>query len=131
MDHPQSPGTGRSHPARQAVEGIFWLPWCLACDDDALFLLKVHGSSMIDAEIIDGDWAVVRQRPVAESGEIVAAVIDQEITIKRFKRINNQIWLMPENLAYIPIPGNEATILGKVVAVLRRFLLAVQAGSVS
>jgi repressor LexA len=125
MDHPQSMGTAQSHPARQAVGNIFRLPRHLV-GDDALFLLKVHGSSMIDAEIIDGDWAVVRQRPVAESGEIVAAVIDQEVTIKRFKRINSQIWLMPENLAYIPVPGNEATILGNVVAVLRRSLLPTQ-----
>jgi Peptidase S24-like len=66
---------------------------------------------------------VVRQRPVAESGDIVAAVIDEKVTIKRFKRIKSQIWLMPENLAHIPVPGNEAIILGKVVAVLRRSLL--------
>jgi repressor LexA len=121
MDHRQSTGVDQSHPARQTVENIFRLPWCLV-GDDTLFLLKVHGSSMIDAQIRDGDWAVVRQRPVAESDEIVAAVIDQEVTIKRFKRINNQIWLMPENLAHIPVPGNEATILGNVVAVLRQSL---------
>jgi repressor LexA len=123
MDYPQSTGPDPSPPVHQTVADIFRLPRRLVGDDDALFLLKMYGSSMIDAEIIDGDWAIVRQRPVAESGEIVAAVIDQEVTIKRFKRINKQIWLMPENLAHIPVPGNEATILGKVVAVLRWSLL--------
>ncbi len=121
MDQPSSTRADQSYLAQRSVEEIE-LPRRLV-GDDSLFLLRVHGSSMVDAEIIDGDWAVVRQRPFAASGEIVAAVIDQEVTIKRFKRVNKQVWLMPENLAHIPVPGNEAVILGQVVALLRRFLL--------
>jgi repressor LexA len=121
MDQPSSTRADQSYLAQQSVEEIE-LPGRLV-GDDSLFLLRVHGSSMVDAEIIDGDWAVVRQRSFAASGEIVAAVIDQEVTIKRFKRVSKQVWLMPESLAHIPVPGNEAIILGQVVALLRRFLL--------
>jgi repressor LexA len=121
MDQPGSTRADQSYLARRSVEEIE-LPRRLV-GDDSLFLLRVDGSSMTDAEINDGDWAVVRQRPFAESGEIVAAVIDQEVTIKRLKRVNKQIWLMPENLGHIPVPGNEAVILGRVVALLRRYLL--------
>jgi repressor LexA len=63
---------------------------------------------------------VVRQQPVAENGDIVAAMIENEATVKTFKRAGGHIWLMPHNPAYAPIPGEEATILGRVVAVLRR-----------
>jgi SOS regulatory protein LexA len=121
MDQQNSTRADHSYLARQSVEEIR-LPGRLI-GYDSLFLLRMHGSSMVDAEINDGDWAVIRQRSFAESGEIVAAIIDQEVTIKRFKRVNKQIWLMPENLANIPVPGNEAVILGQVVALLRRFLL--------
>jgi repressor LexA len=75
---------------------------------------------MINAAIADGDWVVVRQQPVAESGDIVAAMIEGEATVKTFKRSDGHVWLMPHNPAYTPIPGDAATILGKVVAVLRR-----------
>ena len=76
---------------------------------------------MINAAIADGDWVVVRQQPVAENGDIVAAMIDGEATVKTFKRSDDgNIWLMPHNPAYTPIPGDDAEILGKVVAVLRR-----------
>lgn len=105
--------------AKQSIEEIFVLPRHLV-GEGTLFLLKVSGDSMIDAAIADGDWAVVRQQPVAENGEIVAAMIDGEATVKTFKRSDNRIWLTPQNPAYTPIPGDEATILGKVVAVLRR-----------
>jgi repressor LexA len=105
--------------AKQSIEEIFVLPRHLV-GEGTLFLLKVSGDSMIDAAIADGDWAVVRQQPMAENGEIVAAMIDGEATVKTFKRSDNRVWLMPQNPAYTPIPGDEATILGKVVAVLRR-----------
>jgi repressor LexA len=75
---------------------------------------------MIDAAICDGDWVVVRQQSVAESGDIVAAMLDGEATVKTFKRRGGRIWLMPHNAAYEPIAGEFATILGKVVSVLRR-----------
>jgi len=67
----------------------------------------------------DGDWVVVRRQPVAENGEIVAAMIDGEATVKTLKRIDGHVWLMPHNPAYSPIPGDESTILGRVVSVLR------------
>jgi repressor LexA len=105
--------------AEQAIEDIFPLPRQIV-GEGTLFLLKVVGDSMINAAIADGDWVVVRQQPVAENGDIVAAMIDGEATVKTFKRAPDHIWLMPHNPAYTPIPGDEAEILGKVVAVLRR-----------
>jgi repressor LexA len=104
--------------AEQAVEDVFPLPRELV-GEGTLFLLKVSGDSMIDAAITDGDWVVVRQQHVAENGEIVAAMIDGEATVKTFKRRDGHVWLLPSNPAYEPIPGDEATILGRVVAVLR------------
>ena len=83
-------------------------------------LARVRSDSMIEAAICDGDWVVVRQRPTANNGDIVAALLDNEATVKTFKRTGSQVWLKPHNPAYDPIDGNHATILGKVVAVLRR-----------
>jgi repressor LexA len=105
--------------AEQAVEDIFALPRQLVGDGE-LFLLKVVGDSMIEAAICDGDWVAIRRQPVAENGEVVAAMIDGEATVKTFKRKDGEIWLLPQNAAYQPIPGNNATILGRVVAVMRR-----------
>ncbi|KMS82270.1 transcriptional repressor LexA [Prauserella rugosa] len=105
--------------AEQAVEDVFPLPKELV-GEGALFLLSVTGDSMVDAAITDGDWVVVRQQEDAENGEIVAAMIDGEATVKTFKRKDGHVWLLPHNEAYEPIPGDEAQILGKVVAVLRR-----------
>lgn len=110
---------GRPVLAEQAVEDVFPLPRALV-GNGTLFLLRVAGDSMIDAAIADGDWVVVRQQPVAENGEIVAAMIDGEATVKSLRRRDGQVWLMPHNPAYAPIPGEEATILGRVVTVLRR-----------
>jgi repressor LexA len=83
-------------------------------------MLKVAGDSMINAAIADGDWVVVRQQQVAENGDIVAALLDNEATVKTFKRSDGHVWLIPHNPAYTPILGDEASILGRVVAVLRR-----------
>ncbi len=108
--------------AEQYVEDIFPLPRQLVGEGN-LFLLKVSGDSMINAAIADGDWVVVRQQEDAQNGEIVAAMLDNatpEATVKTFKRSDGHIWLIPHNPAYTPILGDEATILGKVVAVLRR-----------
>jgi repressor LexA len=105
--------------AEEAVEDVFPLPKQVV-GEGTLFLLQVKGDSMIDAAICDGDWVVVRQQPVAEAGEIVAAMIDGEATVKTFKRRDGHVWLMPHNPAYEPIPGDDATILGRVTAVLRR-----------
>jgi len=105
--------------AEQSVEDVFPLPRQLVGDGE-LFVLKVSGDSMVEAAICDNDWVTVRRQPVAENGDIVAAMIDGEATVKRLKREDGHIWLMPHNSAYEPIPGDSATILGKVVAVLRR-----------
>ena len=104
--------------AEQQVEEIFPLPRQLVGKGD-LFMLKVSGESMIDAAICDGDFVVVRRQPVAENGEIVAAMIDGEATVKTLQRRDGHVWLMPHNPDFAPIPGEEATILGRVVTVLR------------
>lgn len=106
-------------PAEQSEEDIFPLPRQLVGDGN-LFLLKVSGDSMVDAAIADGDWVVVREQPAAENGEIVAAMIEGDATLKTFKRSDDHVWLMPANPVYEPIPGDNATIIGKAVAVLRR-----------
>jgi repressor LexA len=105
--------------AEESIEDIFPLPRQLV-GGGTLFLLKVVGDSMMNAGIVDGDWVVIRQQPVAENGDIIAAMIEGEATVKTFKRASNHVWLMPHNPAYAPIPGDEAEILGRVVAVLRR-----------
>jgi len=105
--------------AEERVEEIFPLPKTLV-GDGTLFLLEVAGDSMIDAAICNGDYVVIRQQPTAENGEIVAAMIDGEATVKTFQRKDGRVWLLPHNDAYDPIDGTYATILGKVTAVLRR-----------
>ena len=104
--------------AEQVVEDVFPLPRQLVGDGE-LFLLRVRGDSMVDAAICDGDWVVVRRQQVAENGEIVAAMIDGEATVKTLRRSDGHVWLMPQNRAYSPIDGDAATILGRVVSVLR------------
>lgn len=105
--------------AEERVEDVFPLPKQLV-GDGQLFLLQVSGDSMIDAAICNGDFVVIRQQPTAENGEIVAAMIDGEATVKTFQRKDGNVWLLPHNPAYDPIDGTNATILGKVTAVLRR-----------
>ena len=106
-------------PADESADEAFPLPLELVGEGD-LFMLKVTGDSMIGAAITDGDWVVIRQQSDAESGEIVAAMIDGEATVKTLKRSGGHVWLMPHNTAYTPILGDTATILGRVVTVLRR-----------
>ncbi len=105
--------------AEEAVEDVFPLPRELV-GEGTLFLLKVVGDSMVEAAICDGDWVVVRQQNVADNGDIVAAMLDGEATVKTFRRAGGQVWLMPHNPAFDPIPGNDATVLGKVVTVIRK-----------
>jgi repressor LexA len=105
--------------AEEAVEDVFPLPQQVV-GDGQLFMLKVVGESMIDAAICDGDWVVVRQQPVADNGDIVAAMLDNEATVKTYKKRDGHVWLMPHNPAYEPILGDAATVLGRVVAVLRK-----------
>jgi repressor LexA len=105
--------------AEEVVDDVFPLPKQLVGEGE-LFLLKVVGDSMIDAAICDGDWVVVSRSQTADNGEIVAALLDSEATVKTFKRKDGHVWLMPHNPAFDPIDGDHATILGKVTAVLRR-----------
>jgi repressor LexA len=105
--------------AEEMVEDVFPLPRALVGDGN-LFLLRVVGDSMIDAAISDGDWVVVRQERTADNGDIVAALIDGEATVKTLQRRDGHVWLLPHNPAYTPIDGDEATVLGKVVTVLRK-----------
>ena len=105
--------------AEESVEEVFPLPKQLV-GEGTLFLLRVIGDSMVDAAICDGDWVVVRQQPNADNGDIVAAMLDNEATVKTFKRKDGHVWLMPHNTDFSPIDGDDATILGKVTAVLRR-----------
>lgn len=105
--------------AQQLVEDTFALPEQLV-GNGTLFMLQVRGDSMIEAAICDQDLVVVRQQSTAENGEIVVALLGDEATVKTLKRTPGQVWLLPQNRLYSPIDGNDATILGKVVAVLRR-----------
>jgi repressor LexA len=104
--------------ADQQVDDIVALPDQLVGSGD-LFMLKVVGDSMVDAAICDGDFVVVRQQKTAENGDIVAAMLDDEATVKVFKQRDGHTWLLPQNSAYEPILGDHATVLGKVVTVLR------------
>jgi repressor LexA len=104
--------------AEQEVEEVFPLPAQLVGEGD-LYMLKVSGDSMIDLAICDGDYVVVRSQKTCEKGEIVAAMIDGEATVKTYAVKNGKVWLMPANKEYQPIAGEGAEILGKVTAVLR------------
>jgi repressor LexA len=105
--------------AEERVEEVFPLPRRLV-GEGTLFLLEVKGDSMVDAAICDGDFVVVRQQPTAENGEIVAAMIEGEATVKTFQRKAGHVRLLPHNPAYDPIDGDDAVILGKVVTVMRK-----------
>jgi repressor LexA len=104
--------------ADQLVEDVMPLPRQLVGQGE-LFMLRVSGDSMVDAAICDGDWVVVRQQPTAENGDIVAALLDDEATVKTFRQRDGHTWLLPQNSAYEPIPGDHATVMGKVVSVMR------------
>lgn len=105
--------------AEEDIEDTFTLPKQLI-GEGRMFMLTVVGDSMIDAAIADGDLVVIRQQPEANNGDIVAALIDDEATVKSFKREGDRVWLLPRNDAYEPISGDNARILGKVVAVMRK-----------
>ena len=104
--------------AEQSVEDVLALPRQLV-GSGKLFMLKVKGDSMIDAAICDGDWVVVREQHTADNGDIVAALLDDEATVKVFRQVDGHTWLMPRNSNYEPIMGDRATGMGKVVSVLR------------
>lgn len=102
-----------------AVENIEgYIPWD---GEPGCFALRVRGESMIGAGILDGDKVVVRPQQTADNGEIVVALIGDEATVKRLRRRGDEVWLMPENPAFLPIDGRDAAILGRVKAVLREY----------
>jgi repressor LexA len=109
--------------AEEAIEELIPMPRAMV-SDGTLFALTVVGDSMIEAGIMDGDTVVVRQQPSAESGQIVAAMIEGEATVKQLKIHHeddrHEVWLMPRNPSYDPIPGEDAVVLGRVVTVMRR-----------
>ena len=102
------------------IEDVFPLPQDAGRRRHAVHAARCVGDSMIDAAISDGDWVVVRQQPDAENGDIVAAMIDGEATVKTFQRRDGHVWLLPHNAGLLADPGDDATILGRVVAVLRK-----------
>ena len=102
--------------ATENIEG--YIPWD---GESGCFVLRVRGDSMIGAGILDGDKVVVRPQPDAENGQIVVALLDASATVKRLKKTGRDVWLMPENPSYEPIPGNEAKILGRVKALIREY----------
>ncbi len=104
--------------AEQAFEETFPLPESIVGQGD-LFMLKVVGDSMVDAAICDGDYVVIRSQKDCEKGDIIAAMLDGEATVKTFSRKDGHIWLLPANENYAPINGDDCEILGKVTAVLR------------
>ena len=108
--------------AEQDVTDVMALPRRLTGEGE-LFMLEVHGDSMIEAAICDGDWVVVRSQPDAANGEIVAAMVEDvagaSATVKVLSRRDGHQWLLPRNSSYAPIDGDRATIMGKVVTVLR------------
>jgi repressor LexA len=105
--------------ADQVVEDVFPLPRQLTGFGE-FFMLRVTGDSMVDAAICDGDWVVVRRQDTAEDGDIVAALLDDEATVKALQRRDGHTWLLPRNPSFTPIDGDRATIMGKVVSILRK-----------
>ena len=89
--------------------------------DPNCFALRVRGDSMINAAILPGDLVVVRPQQTADDGQIVVARIGDEATVKRLRRRNGQVWLMPENESYAPIDGSEAELVGLVRGVIREY----------
>jgi repressor LexA len=104
--------------ADQTIEDVMPLPRQLVGHGE-LFMLKVSGDSMVEAAICDGDWVVVRRQQNAQNGDIVAALLDDEATVKTFRQRDGHTWLLPQNRQYEPILGDHATIMGKVVSVMR------------
>ena len=102
--------------AQENIEGS--LPWD---GEEGCFALRIRGDSMVGAGILDGDKVVVRPQPDARNGDIVIALLGDEATCKRFRKDGCGVWLLPENPAYPPLDGREASIIGKVKAVIREY----------
>ena len=105
--------------AQESVED--YLVFDAGAHEDECFALRVRGDSMINAGILPEDMVVVQKQEDAANGEIVVALLGEEATVKRLCRKDGQIWLLPENENYQPIDGTDARILGRVIAVVRRY----------
>ena len=106
--------------AAENIEEVFPLPRDVVKDDQC-FMLKVEGDSMIEAGIFDGDYVVVRQQPYADNGDIVVALLEDEATVKYFRRRRNRIYLEPANEDMKPIVADDVQIIGKVLMSIRRY----------
>jgi len=107
--------------AQENIEDTFPLPLAMAGDEEKVFMLRVKGDSMVNAGIFDGDLVAVRQQATARNGEIVAALLEDEATVKRFFKEGKQVRLQAENPAYAPIYSDSVKILGKVILSVRTF----------
>ena len=105
--------------AEQNIEDTFTIPTEIASESSS-FILEVHGNSMINVGIYNGDYIIVREQPSAMNGDIVVAMIDGSATVKTFYKERGRVRLQPENDAMEPIFADNPTILGKVVALMRR-----------
>jgi repressor LexA len=120
MSAPVAAGTGTL--PEDVVDELLPLPRELVGQGE-LFMLQVRGDSMVGAGVLDRDFVVVRRQDAADNGDMVAALLpnmEAEATVKHFSRKGGRVWLLPDNPAFEPIDGDQAQILGKVVAVLRR-----------
>jgi repressor LexA len=106
--------------AQEHIEDTFALPADVV-GDDQMFMLRVRGDSMINAGIFDGDLVAIRQQPEAKNGEIVAALLEDEATVKRFFREGDHIRLQAENPSFAPIIARDVKVLGRVVMSIRQF----------
>ncbi len=106
--------------AEESVEDVFPMPRQLVGAGGEHFMLKVIGDSMVEAAICEGDWVLVRKQPTVENGEICAALMHGEATVKTFQRKDGEVWLLPQNQHFRPIKGDRVEILGLVVAVIRK-----------
>jgi len=107
--------------AEEHIEDTFPLPMDVVGEDDNVFMLRVKGDSMINAGIFDGDLVAIRAQDVARNGEIVAAMIEDEATVKRFFKDGRRIKLVAENPDYEPIVVEDCKILGRVILSIRQF----------
>ncbi|MDI6715965.1 MAG: transcriptional repressor LexA [Actinomycetota bacterium] len=105
--------------AQENIEDNFALPAELA--SEGTFMLRVEGSSMIEAGILDGDYLIVKQQPTADNGDIVVALLGDEATVKRFYKKGDRIVLKPENKSMEPIIAADAKIIGKAIGLIRKF----------
>ncbi|MCH3963839.1 MAG: transcriptional repressor LexA [Clostridium sp.] len=112
---------GKPILAVENIEDTFPLPIDYIKNRNQLFMLKIHGESMIDAGILDGDFAIIEKTNSAENGEVIAALIENEATLKRFFKESDHIRLQPENETMEPIIVPDCTIIGRLVGLYREY----------